>query len=392
MQQFISYQEEIIVYEVPVRNRESYDMNVRISKKSYAAILIIILCVATITGCSKGTPTAPAPTTTSEPTASTSNMSTPNYYPYEDVKTTYQDAPAIITQASDGEELSVNLVKFVGLAPSSDAAILVNNTPVTENDDGSYYIYLDLNEGENTIEIKTIQGEKISRDFIHVFFTPPLAVYLDWPEVNIDDVDYSKTPLNITGKVTKPAANVTVNEVPVKVAQDGTFSTKVQLILGGYGSPQAIARLGNEADSDFVGLFLVPDGKIGVMPGQSMLKASRFELPHNLIDNLIKIRPGETSHIDVTLTIRKDFVDDNNSKFSITGVALNDDTEQPMPPGLQINISPMNFKIYYNIIYHFQINIKTSKELAAKEYRFRFNSYFGGRAPYTYITVDVKSP
>jgi hypothetical protein len=268
----------------------------------------------------------------------------------------------------------------------------VDNAPVTENADGSYYTYLDLNEGENTIEIKTIQGEEISRDFIHVFFTPPLAVYLDWPEVNIDDVDYSKTPLNITGKVSKPAASVTVNEVPVKVAQDGTFSTKVQLILGGYGSPQAIARLGNEADSDSVGIFLA-DGKVGVIPGQLVLKASRFELPHDLIANLIKIRPGETSHIDVTLTIRKDIIGrDSYLRFSICRVARNDVSpaqELPPVPGLQLDINPMTFTVYPNIIYHSTIDIRASKELAAGEYYFNIAGFNYSLVPFT---VDVESP
>jgi hypothetical protein len=51
----------------------------------------------------------------------------------------------------------------------------------------------------------------------------PRYVYLNSPDTN-PNIDYSKTPINITGYVSNPVATVTVNDLPVNVNQDGTFS------------------------------------------------------------------------------------------------------------------------------------------------------------------------
>ena len=61
--------------------------------------------------------------------------------------------------------------------------------------------------------------------------------YLNHPNfgTNSNDTDYSKTPVNITGYVSNPQAEVKINDIPVNVNEDGTFlqifPVKIHLVV-----------------------------------------------------------------------------------------------------------------------------------------------------------------
>jgi hypothetical protein len=302
--------------------------------------------------------------------------------PYQDVQLTYQEASVTITGLSDGADLHVNLVKFTGNV-SPDTTVFVNNTEGIVSEDGRYYALLDLSPGRNIIEVKTVRGDVTSIESIAVTFTPLLAVYLDWPDYD-PNADYNKTPLTVTGTVNNPRARVTVNGYEVNVAEDGNFSTQVQLTPD-HSDVQAIAKFGNEVDVAWL-MFVLSDGKITPVPGQSLLDSS-----HTFVSQAtVELAAGESSSIDFTLVVRKDVVRGfSEARFSITRVGQNDENELPMLSQLVAEVNPSNFTIYPNVDYHSTIAIKTSPGLASGEYYFLLKGHFGTDYSSDRITVVV---
>ena len=55
-----------------------------------------------------------------------------------------------------------------------------------------------------------------------------LTISVDQPRLEVG-IDYSKTPLTVTGKVSNPDAEVTINGMRAEVSEDGRFSARIQL-------------------------------------------------------------------------------------------------------------------------------------------------------------------
>jgi len=266
----------------------------------------------------------------------------------------------------DEAEFKVNLQKISGTVSDPQATVVVNGIEAKVAEDGSYYVYLDLEKGENTVTATALKGAARGSRSVTVTFTPPLVVYLDAePELG---VDYTKTPLAVTGMVNRPEASVTVNDKAVTVAPDGSFTAQA-LLVEGSNSITAVATLGDERDEVYI-LFAVENGTPGPVPGYSHFFAGRER--H---ESEIAIKAGDTGTIDVFYETRKSGPGEYSGKvFYVSGEYSVE--ALPMPQGLEVSLEPNNFTTYPNTTYHATLIIRTEPELAPGEYYLRFVRYF----------------
>jgi len=266
----------------------------------------------------------------------------------------------------DGTEFKVNLQKVSGIVSDSQATVVVNGIEAKVAENGSYYAWLDLPEGENTIEATALKGAVSVSRSITVTFTPPLVVYLDAePELG---VDYTKTPLTVTGMVNRPETSVTVNDKAVTVAPDGSFTAQA-LLVEGSNSITAVATLGDERDEVYI-LYWVENGYPISAPGYSHFFATREKYEQE-----ITIKAGEIGTIDILLETRKSGPGEYSGKaFYVSGEYSKE--ALPMPEGLEVSLEPARFKTCPNTTYHATLIIKTDAKLAPGEYYLRFVSRF----------------
>ena len=351
-------------------------------KKFITSISIFVIWISIFTSsCSTGKLSNP-PTTISSPISSplsssslqvpvspdlnsASSLTTPLESPNNNEQGTTWNAPITINQSSEGQILRVNLVKFVVTA-SPSANVTINDIPAVKDVDGSYYSFLDLTPGKNIINIKTAVGDIVDLHETMVTFSPPLFVYLNHPNfgTNSNDTDYSKTPVNITGYVSNPQAEVKINDIPVSVNEDGTFSVDIPGkntfgSNGGTSLASVTATLGNESDSYELNLF-VENGKIGVIPGLSLLQSTDYS-PGDLSGH-----PGQSTFTTGTLIVRKDVEPSTIARFDIG----------EEPSGIEVIVNPATFRIYPNVIYTIPITIKTDKNVTPGNYQ-SFSLYIG---------------
>ena len=282
---------------------------------------------------------------------------------FENVQATYQEAPATITLESDGQEIHVNLVKFVG-AVSLGTTVTVNNTAATVASDGSYYAFLDLPfGGKNTIDVTETQGTAATTRSIAVTFSPPLFVLLDNDMQFNEHTNYRRTPLKVTGIVSDPRAEVTVNGYRAKVAEDGSFSARIRLTQGNI---QAVGRLGDQVDEDSE-LFGFSGGKLYPIPMVQHPQLSYAEISPSATVNL---KAGESSSLDYVIHARKD-VFRSDCDVSIKQIRDTSGTTEPNASELSADVTPSNFGLYPNVNYHSTIDIKTSVDLTPGKYLFQ---------------------
>jgi len=282
-----------------------------------------------------------------------------------------------IDSPGHGTEHKVNLLKVSGTVSDSEAVVVVNGVEAKVAGDGTYYAYIELTEGENDIEAVAVRDMAKSSETINVTFSPPLAIYLDYPEELEFGVDYSKTPITVHGVVSDPKAMVRVNGVVVDVLPDGRFSTQVQLAVGSNGI-EAVATLGEQTDSWTIGIIVSPEGWLQYPPGGAGGPRYLSELFH---DDSTTLGPGETKLLDVTLDVKKPHGGPGPREISYTlfRVAREyGEDEIPMPEGLEVSVEPTRFTIYPNAVYHSTITIKTTPELAPGEYWLSFETEFEG--------------
>ncbi len=276
------------------------------------------------------------------------------------------DLSLVINSPEDGAEFKVNLQKVRGMVSDPEAVVVVNGIEAKVAEDGAYYTYVDLAEGENTIGAVALKGAAKSSRAVTVTFSPALVVHLEAdPEWGIN---YTKKPLEVTGIVNSPEARVTINGQDVPVASDGSFTAQVQLVEGSN-SVKAVATLGNERDEVYI-LYAVENGDPNPVPGYSHFFASSLKHEHE-----ITIKAGETGTIDVLLETRKSGPGEYSGKLFYVSRVYSIDA-LPMPEGLEVSLEPARFKTYPNTTYHATLIIKTDPELAPGEYYLRFVSRF----------------
>lgn len=294
----------------------------------------------------------------------------------------------LINSPEDGAEFKMNLQKVIGTVSDPQATVVVNGIEAKVAEDGSYYAYIDLIEGENTIKAVALKGltsHYKSLQSVTVTFTPPLVIYLDAePEWRYD---YTKTPLTVTGTVNRPEANVTINGKEAPVASNGSFTTQV-LLIEGSNSIKAVATLGDEQEQDeaFI-LYAVENGNPIRAPGYSHWFGSQMRY-----DDSVEIKAGDTKIIDVSLETRKSGPGEYSGRLSYVSRESSED-ELPLPEGLKVSLEPIRFKTYPNTTYHAAITIETNSGLAPGEYYLRFLSRFVHGDSYSsggWIKVTVK--
>ncbi len=299
------------------------------------------------------------------------------------INKTLLQAPITIDKDSDGKEVNVNLVKFVGSVPYQNTSVTVNDISVTMNNNGNYYTYLDLKPGKNTIVIKTNTGQTTSSSQINVKFSPPLAVLLDWPMGN-DDIDYTKNPITINGVVSDPAANVEINQKPVKVNSDGMFSIQTLLKIG-YNPFIAAASLGLNKDTSGVNPKVLDNGRLSSPPpGLGSIYTQAFfgnGYP-------INVKIGETITADVDIQCNKDILDTlPNTIFKAEAVPQ---APNLMGTALNVNFIPPTYKLYSKIEYHSLMGIKAEPNVKPGDYNYIVIYSISGGYSQQNIIVSVK--
>jgi len=288
-----------------------------------------------------------------------------------------------LNSPEDGAKFKINLQKVSGTVSDPQATVVINGIEAKVAEDGSYYAYIDLIEGENTIEAVALKGVEKSSQSVTVTFTPPLVIYLDAePEWRYN---YTKTPLTVTGTVNRPEANVAINGKEVPVASNGSFTTQV-LLVEGSNSIKAVATLGDEQDEAFI-LYAVENGNPVRAPGYSHWFGSQMRY-----DDSVEIKAGDTKIIDVSLETRKSGPGEYSGRLSYVSRESSED-ELPLPEGLKVSLEPFRFKTYPNTAYHAAITIETNPGLAPGEYYLRFLSSFVHGESYSsggWIRVTVK--
>lgn len=330
---------------------------------------IVFSIVLLLAGCkTSATTTSPAAAASTASTTISSFISTTSVGTKIPVVSPPLAAPVSINENSDGQTVNVNLVKFTGVIPSSDTTVLVDNNPVTVDATGNYYVYLDLQKGQNTVEIKTITGLAISTQDINIFFAPPLTIEVWLTQTSFDPGTVFKTPSPISGVVSDPDAIVEVNGTEVKVNSDGTFTSQVQQQLGSN-QIEAIAKSGNEMDEEDLYWHLADNGQLGTVSG--------FVTSPTLLPT-VTINAGESADFDFTAQFDKTIPVGAMSQITITRIqALNDTRGIAMLPGLNVTVDPSNFTTYPRIIYTSQITVTAAATLSTGDYYFYLNSPLG---------------
>ncbi len=279
-----------------------------------------------------------------------------------------------INDPTDGSILKTNLIRVTGTVSNPEATVMINEQEAHVANDGSFYAYVELSEGDNTVEAVARLGRESVETSVNVIFYPSLAVYLRLPESSEYDKPFLEVPITVTGYVFPPNASVRVGENQVQVDEDGSFSSQVQLQEGN--NIVRVEAVLDDEDDTYRYIIGVEEGDILFPPGQGLEYTSRFSYEHAVV-----IEAGETEIIiDVSADIRKDIAEPGELSCDIYMVeAEYSEEEVPMPVGLEVSIEPSCFTVYPNTTYHITISITTTPELTPGEYFLRFEQNFESR-------------
>lgn len=187
-------------------------------------------------------------------------------------------------------------------------------------------------------------------------------------QTSFDPGTVFKTPSQIAGVVSDPAAIVEVNSTAVKINSDGTFTSQIQQRLGSN-QIEAVARSINDMDQEDLYWQLADNGHIMFASG---FVTSPVPLP------TVTLTGGESAGFDFTLQFDKTITDGAMSQITITRIqSLNDTRGISMIPGLNVTIDPSNYTIYPRIIYNSHLTVTASATFAPGDYYFYLNSPLG---------------
>jgi len=133
-----------------------------------------------------------------------------------------------LTSPQDKEEVSENQITVSGTVSDPLATVTVNDSEVEVAEGGTFSTTAELDYGENIIIVSTIaEGQEPVTKTVTI--TRVLALELTSPQ---DKEEVSENQITVSGTVSDPLATVTVNDGEVELAEDGTFSTTVELDYG----------------------------------------------------------------------------------------------------------------------------------------------------------------
>jgi hypothetical protein len=283
-----------------------------------------------------------------------------------------------------------NLVKYSGIMPSPDAAILVNGNAITVEQNGNYYVYLDLQEGQNSIEIKTTTGADTKTEYIQITFTPPLSIQVALDLSKFHPItDFNIPSEIIVGIVSDPAAEVTVNDTQVTFKPNGTFTAKIAMQLG-TNNVHAVAKLGSDEDKEFLSWVIADNGQLMVIPGTT-------SLPNTL--PAVTIKAGESAGFNFSLQFNKAIPDSSLNTIVITRIAKPGVVNNTLPEltGLKVKVMPSTYHIYSRIKYTSTVAIETAENLPPGDYYFHIGPSLGAGAVFntgndvSRVTLNVAS-
>ena len=133
-----------------------------------------------------------------------------------------------LTSPQDKEEVSENQITVSGTVSDPLATVTVNDSEVEVAEGGTFSTTAELDYGENIIIVSAIaEGQEPVTKTVTI--TRVLALELTSPQ---DKEEVSENQITVSGTVSDPLATVTVNDGEVELAEDGTFSTTVELDYG----------------------------------------------------------------------------------------------------------------------------------------------------------------
>lgn len=130
-----------------------------------------------------------------------------------------------ITAPQNSAEFNGNMTTVSGIVTPVSALVTVNGDAVDVNQDGTFSIKVGIEYGENTINVSaSTEGQEMISKTMTV--SRVLSLQVLTPQ---DKAEVAESPVVLRGIVSDISAAVTVNGVPVRVAEDGTFFTAVDL-------------------------------------------------------------------------------------------------------------------------------------------------------------------
>jgi hypothetical protein len=121
-------------------------------------------------------------------------------------------------------EVTNDQATITGIVSPPSATVTVNGQEATVTRDGSFTITVQLAYGTNTIVVSATDPVTETVTIVRL-----LTLELTSPQNN---EEVSESQITVSGIVSDPLVSVTVNDNEVEVAQDGTFSTTVELDYG----------------------------------------------------------------------------------------------------------------------------------------------------------------
>ena len=318
-----------------------------------------------------------------------------------------------VNSPANNATLSSNLAKVTGKVSDLRATVEVNGVEALVDHEGSFVAIVELQESSNTIEtVATLDMSKATQ-IVTVEFMPPLAIFLDklTPE---QGVDYSITPIAVTGWVSDAKAMVTLNDIATEVAEDGNFSAQVLLQLNEEtGGVVADAVLGGSEDRMDRTISIPPQNgevfpptpvpSIVVPPAPTPTTPpapSPIRLPPPHVtqppdpihsEGTILIKAGETTSLELVLNVGKTIREPTPVSYQISYVARLGSTDKlPMPLGLNVSIQPSVFMLYLNTTYKPIIVVRTSPDLPSGDYWLLIERSYADRTSSDWIRLIVE--
>jgi hypothetical protein len=127
-------------------------------------------------------------------------------------------SPRYVVEATNSQ------ATITGIVSPPSATVTVNGQEATVTRDGSFTITVQLAYGTNTIVVSATDPVTKTVTIVRL-----LTLELTSPQNN---EEVSESQITVSGIVSDPLVSVTVNDEEVEVAQDGTFSTTVELDYG----------------------------------------------------------------------------------------------------------------------------------------------------------------
>ena len=133
-----------------------------------------------------------------------------------------------ITSPQDNAEVTGSSTIVSGVVSDAAAVVTVNGNQVETSEDGTFSVPVELRYGENTITVNATaeDSEPVTRT---VTITRVLTLQVVSPQ---DNAEVTESPIIIKGIVSDPSAVVTVDGLEIELADNGTFSTSLELDQG----------------------------------------------------------------------------------------------------------------------------------------------------------------